>query len=88
VVIFFFRDLLSKIPNLKIFTWDDEFRLESGKSLPGFQLAYETYGELNTSGSNAIIIFHALSGSSHVYQDNSEVGGWWEQNISLYAQTY
>jgi homoserine O-acetyltransferase len=82
-VIFFFRDLLSKIPNLKIFTWDDEFRLESGKSLPGFQLAYETYGELNASGSNAIIIFHALSGSSHVYHDNSEVGGWWDEMVGI-----
>ena len=37
------------------------FRLESGESLNGFELIYETYGELNKEKSNAILICHALS---------------------------
>ncbi len=49
--------------------------------MPEFQLAYETYGQLNKSKSNSILIFHALSGSSHIYHDNSEVGGWWDEMV-------
>ena len=41
------------------------FRLESGESLNGFELIYETYGELNKEKSNAILICHALSGNHH-----------------------
>jgi homoserine O-acetyltransferase len=73
--------LLDKIPNLKYFSYKREFKLESGNKLPGFKLAYETYGQLNEERSNAILIFHALSGSSHVYQDNSELGGWWDEMV-------
>ncbi|MGQ4873466.1 MAG: homoserine O-acetyltransferase MetX [Promethearchaeia archaeon] len=76
-----FEKILKKIPNLKYFIWDRKFKLESGDFLPRFQLAYETYGKLNESKSNVIIIFHALSGSSHVYRDNSELGGWWDEMV-------
>jgi len=27
------------------------------------------------------LIFHALSGSSHVYKDNSKLGGWWDEMV-------
>ena len=63
--------------------WDKTFILESGESLQGFQLAYETYGVLNTSKSNVILIFHALSGSSHAFRDNSDIGGWWDEMVGL-----
>ncbi|MFX1384029.1 MAG: homoserine O-acetyltransferase [Promethearchaeota archaeon] len=69
------------MPNLKYFRWNDRFELESGKFLPKFTLAYEIYGKLNTLKNNAIIIFHALSGSSHVYNDNSKIGGWWDEMV-------
>lgn len=78
-----FKDILKKIPNLKYFKYNKSFELESGKILPKFQLAYETYGQLNDTKSNAIIIFHALSGSSHVYKDNSELGGWWDEMVGI-----
>lgn len=76
-----FDDFLNKIPNLKYFNWDQPFQLESGKSLPNLLLVYETYGKLNRSKSNAILIFHALSGSSHAFKDNCEVGGWWDEMV-------
>ena len=72
---------MENISNLKFFRWKKEFRLESGENLPGFELAYETYGELNSSRSNTILLFHALSGSSHVYKDNSDTGGWWDNMV-------
>ena len=49
----------------------------------GFQLAYETYGKLNSTGSNVIIIFHALSGSSHIYRNQSGIGGWWDEMVGI-----
>ncbi len=78
-----FEDILNQIPNLKYFHWKKIFKLDSGAILPNFNLAYETYGKLNDSKSNAIIIFHALSGSSHAYNDNTEFGGWWDKMIGI-----
>lgn len=39
--------------------------LQSGARLHGAQLAFETYGELNENRDNAILVFHALTGSQH-----------------------
>nr|NLD41347.1 homoserine O-acetyltransferase [Actinomycetales bacterium] len=54
--------------------------LESGTDLP-VTVAYETWGELATDGSNAVLVLHALTGDSHV-QGPAEAGhasaGWWE----------
>ncbi|HEY5727810.1 MAG TPA: homoserine O-acetyltransferase, partial [Acidimicrobiia bacterium] len=38
-------------------------------------LAYETYGALDADGSNAILLFHALSGSQHAAGVNRDVPG-------------
>ncbi len=53
--------------------------LESGRILEPYQIAYETYGELNSDASNVILICHALSGSAHaagVYEGDRKAG-WW-----------
>src|SRR3954454_17387268 len=39
--------------------------LEAGGELPGVRIAYETWGELNASASNAVLVHHALTGDSH-----------------------
>jgi len=41
------------------------FVLSSGAVLPQAQVAYEAYGQLNAAADNAILLFHALSGSQH-----------------------
>ena len=33
--------------------------LDCGRSLPGFELVYETYGTLNAQRDNAVLICHA-----------------------------
>jgi homoserine O-acetyltransferase len=58
--------------------------LAAGVSLPRWELAYETYGELNAARSNAVLICHALSGHHHVagtYADDPKNVGWWDNLI-------
>lgn len=52
------------------FQYDQPFTLESGAVLPGYHLAYTTYGTLNEHGDNVVWIFHALTA-------NSDPGEWW-----------
>ena len=66
------------------FLHDAEFTLQSGDTLPSFELIYETYGELNADASNAILICHALSGHHHAagFNDPDESKpGWWDACI-------
>jgi homoserine O-acetyltransferase/O-succinyltransferase len=46
------------------FHYNNTFILESGSSLPGFQLKYTTLGKLNAERNNVIWVCHALTGSS------------------------
>ena len=59
----------------------------SGATLPRFDLMVETYGELNASRTNAVLVCHALSGHHHVagfYKDAPDPAkseGWWDNLI-------
>jgi homoserine O-acetyltransferase len=60
------------------------FALESGGRLPAVRLAYETWGELNEDGTNAVLVLHALTGDSHVTGDAGEghpTPGWWQSMV-------
>ena len=62
---------------------DKPLLLNSGKTLEGYQLVYETYGMLNKDKSNAVLICHALSGNHHAagfYKDDKKPG-WWDNMI-------
>ncbi|HMP72142.1 MAG TPA: homoserine O-acetyltransferase [Kiritimatiellia bacterium] len=60
------------------------FVFRSGETLDSLTLAYETYGKLNARKDNAILLFHALSGSQHAAGVNRSVKGvaklWTEEN--------
>jgi len=51
---------------LALFGPDQPLRLDCGIDLSPFQIAYQTYGELNADRSNAILICHALTLDQHV----------------------
>jgi homoserine O-acetyltransferase len=62
---------------------DEPLPLDAGVSLAPFQVAYQTYGELNADKSNAVLICHALTGDQHVVGVHPVTGknGWWETLI-------
>ncbi|MBM9537010.1 homoserine O-acetyltransferase MetX [Desulfobulbus alkaliphilus] len=62
----------------------NEMILDCGYRLGPITLAYETLGELNAEGSNAILILHAFSGDSHVagyLHENDDRPGWWDNMV-------
>jgi homoserine O-acetyltransferase len=64
--------------------FDVPLALQSGASIRGYSLAYETYGTLNAERSNAVLICHALNASHHVagvYPGQQQSEGWWDSMI-------
>jgi homoserine O-acetyltransferase len=62
-----------------------EFEFECGETIPNLELAYEAYGEF--TGDNAVLVCHALTGSSHVagHRGGPETAGqaraWWDDIV-------
>ena len=64
--------------------FDAALSLRSGASIAGYELVYETYGELNAARSNAVLICHALNASHHVagtYDGDPRSAGWWDNMV-------
>lgn len=82
-----------QIVSTQFYFHEQPFELGCGSVLEGIQLAYETYGELNSEKNNAILVFHALTGSQHAAGINRFVAGvenlwteechlgWWDDFI-------
>ena len=64
--------------------FDAPLKLRSGATIERYELAYETYGRLNASRSNAVLVCHALNASHHVagiYADDPKNVGWWDNLV-------
>ena len=59
---------------------EESLLLDSGKSINKFQIAYQTYGELNSNKDNAILICHALTGDQFPAEESpiTKKNGWWD----------
>lgn len=70
------------VSGYKTFHYPNPLLLDYGGELPSFDIAYETWGKLNSDKSNAILIHTGLSASSHAasHPDNA-AKGWWEDFI-------
>ncbi len=66
------------------FITTEPFVFENGLQIPGFTQRFETYGRLNATRDNAILICHALSGDHHcagIHSLNDRKPGWWNNLI-------
>ena len=74
---------MSNFDKIKSITIKQPLKLDCGKEISNFPLAYETYGNLNEEKDNAILVFHALTGdqftSGHNPVTNKE--GWWNYAV-------
>jgi len=60
---------------------DRPFALDHGGRLHDVAIAYETWGELDATGSNAVLVCHAWTGDSHLAGPAGRghpTPGWWE----------
>lgn len=65
---------------------DHPVPLGSGSVLPEITVAYETYGTLSPAKDNAVLVFHALSGSQHAAGYNpsvEEAGPYWQKECHI-----
>ncbi|GAB2605011.1 homoserine O-acetyltransferase [Pseudactinotalea suaedae] len=71
-------------PGRRMFAHLGPLHLEAGGRLPSVTMAYETWGQLNTRGDNAVLVLHALTGDSHVTGDagpGHPSAGWWSDLV-------
>ena len=64
--------------------FDTPLQLKGGAVMPAYELMVETYGELNSARSNAVLVCHALNASHHVagrYGGDEKTRGWWDNMV-------
>ncbi len=72
------------IVETKFFQINEKIELESGIKFGPIQVAYETYGKLNTAKDNAILLLHALTGDAHAagyHSTDDKKPGWWDDMV-------
>lgn len=60
------------------------FTTEIGDEIPSVRFSYEQFGELNAQRDNAILVFHALTGDSHLVGPagpGHHTDGWWSEVV-------
>ena len=62
----------------------NEMNLDNKSKIGPITIAYETYGTLDDSKNNVILVLHALTGDSHAagyYSTTDDKPGWWDSMI-------
>jgi homoserine O-acetyltransferase/O-succinyltransferase len=73
------EDTLADLEHTHV-TFRDGMALDCGVRLETLDIAFRTYGALNTDRSNAVLVCHALTGDQYVAERHPVTGkeGWWE----------
>jgi homoserine O-acetyltransferase len=76
-------DSSSEIPNIQsvVLSRDLRFTLESGRRFGPINVAYKTFGRLNSDKSNAVFVFPTLTATPQVAAEETGgklFNGWWE----------
>ncbi len=67
---------------VRLFDEHNPFQFESGVVFAPIDVAYETYGMLNSTRTNAVLICHALTGSAHAAGLSPDgQRGWWDDIV-------
>ncbi|KAF8939323.1 hypothetical protein BGZ58_010034 [Dissophora ornata] len=70
------------VSGYSLYQHNEPFLLDHGGILPKFEIAYESWGELNSDKSNVILLHTGLSASSHAKSHPANLTpGWWEKFI-------
>jgi len=74
---------MNNLSKVKTIIVKKSLKLDCGKEITNFPLAYETYGELNKKRDNAILVFHALTGDQFASGINpiTNKEGWWNYAV-------
>lgn len=70
--------------NRRFLVLDRRFALDGGQVLDGVEVAFETWGTLDSTASNAVLLCHAWTGDSHVSGGagpGHPTPGWWESVV-------
>ncbi|MBU1677594.1 MAG: homoserine O-acetyltransferase [Bacteroidetes bacterium] len=74
----------STVKQIQLFAGNEAFRLDCGKELYDVNVAFTTYGALNKSKDNVVLICHALTGDSNAAGE-LEINNELIENIPLYS---
>lgn len=72
------------IVKTEYYTINEKIKFESGIEFGPITVAYETYGQLNDTKDNAILVVHALTGDAHAagyHTESDKKPGWWDTLI-------
>jgi homoserine O-acetyltransferase len=61
-----------------------QYTTSAGKTIKNVRVGYETYGQLNAAGDNAVFVAHFFSGTSHAagrYNADEKTAGYWDAII-------
>jgi homoserine O-acetyltransferase len=72
-----------EVGDIVILAKDKPLKLDCGKKISSFPIAYQTHGKLNEDKSNAILVCHGLTGDQYIATTHPVTGkaGWWEQIV-------
>ena len=74
----------AQLPGYRVTLAEDvPLKLDCGVELGPFSIAFQTYGELNSEKSNAILVGHALTGDQFVAETHpiTRKPGWWKSMV-------